>query len=531
MAKRATLLLIAFIFILVSFLPVLTLLIKSLFPHGNFFIGNYVVLFQSSRTWILLWNSLSFAVVTTVLALFLGVPMGILFSKTNLPFKGLFTLLFTIPFIVPSYMIAVGWFYALVPQGFLARILGTQVSEIMLHSFFGFRGAVLVMTSVLLPVVVILTMTYLGLVDPRLEEAARLSSGWILTLRKISLPIISPGVFLAGLLVFTLTLGEFGVPSFLRYSVFPVEAFTQFSAFYNFDAAIGAAVPLGIITLFIVIIERFFLRKKNFELMETIGKEARIPIELNQWKPWILILVIIFALVLVIVPLAGLIIKSSSLATFQKTFKNSMDSIFRSLMYASIGATLLTFFGFFIGYLLERKVFRFAWAIDSVTFFLFALPGTVIGIGLIGMWNHPTTNFIYSSAAVIILGYAAQYAALGERMMAATYAQIPYSMEEVAQITGVGWFRRLSGIVAPMANRGLITTWLVGFLFCLKDVGVTMMIYPPGHDTLPVRIFTLMANSPEETIATLCLLMLGIAFLPLGALGIIFKKSRFKSSC
>jgi len=463
------------------------------------------------------------------MTLFLGIPLGILFSKTNLPFKGLFALLFTIPFIIPSYMIAIGWFYALAPQGFLAKMLGTQVTGIMLHFLFGFPGAILVMTSALLPVVMILTMTYLGLVAPKLEEAARLSSGWILTLRRISLPIISPGVFLAGLLVFSLTLGEFGVPSFLRYNVFPVEAFTQFSAFYNFDAAMVAAVPLGMITLFIVMIERFFLRKKNFELMEAAGKERRILVELNQWRPWILILVIIFALVFVIVPITSLIIKSSSLTAFQETFTHSMDSIFRSLMYSSIGATVLTFFGFFIGYLVERKVFRFAWAVDSVTFFLFALPGAVIGIGLIGMWNHTATNFIYSSAAVIILGYAAQYAALGERMMAATYAQIPHSMEEAAQIIGVGWFRRLSGIVAPMANRGLIATWLVGFLFCLKDVGATMMIYPPGHDTLPVRIFTLMANSPEETIAALCLLMLGIAFLPLVALGVIFKKVRARS--
>ncbi|MBI4971700.1 MAG: iron ABC transporter permease [Candidatus Omnitrophica bacterium] len=529
MTKKGVLLLVVFIFIIVSFLPVLTLLIKSLFPNGNFSIENYVVLFQSSRTWILLRNSLSLAVVATVVTLFLGIPLGILFSKTNLPFKELFTLLFTIPFIIPSYMIAIGWFYALAPQGILTRILGTHVTEIMLHHFFGFPGAVLVMTSVLLPVVVILTMTYLGLVDPKLEEAARLSSGWILTLRKISLPIISPGIFLAGLLVFALTLGEFGVPSFLRYNVFPVEAFTQFSAFYNFGAATAATIPLGIIILLIVIVERYFLRKRTFELIKGTGKEEKITIELNQWKVSILIFVIVFAAIIVFIPLGSLISKSVSLVACRETFVRSMDSVLRSLVYSSIGATLLTLFGFFLGYLLERKVFHFAWAIDSMAFFLFALPGTVIGIGLISLWNNPATNFIYASAAVIILGYIAQYAALGERMMAATYAQIPTSMEEAAQITGVGWFRRLVGIVAPMAKRGLIATWLIGFLFCSKDLGSTMMIYPPGHDTLPVRIFTLMANSPEEIIAALCVLMLGIAFLPLCALGVIFKKSRVKS--
>ncbi len=529
MTKRGTLLLVVFIFILISFLPVLTLLIKSLFPHGDFSIENYIVLFRSSQTWILLWNSLSLAVVTTAAALFLGVPLGILFSKTNLPFKGFFALFFTIPFIIPSYMVAVGWFYALAPQGFLARILGTRVSGIMLHSFFGFSGAVLVMTSTHIPVVMILTMTYLGLVPPKLEEAARLSSGWILTLRKISLPIIKPGIFLAGLLVFTLTLGEFGVPSFLRYNVFPVEAFTQFSAFYNFDAAMVATVPLGMITLLIVITERYFLRKRTFELIKGTGKEATIMIELNQWKLLFLIIVAVFTLIFVFIPLGSLISKSFSLVSYRETFVRSTDSIGRSLAYSSLGATFLTLLGFFLGYLLERKVLHFSLAIDSMAFFLFALPGTAIGIGLISLWNHPATNFIYSSVAIIILGYIAQYAALGERIMAATFAQIPSSMEEAAQITGVGWFRRLRGIVAPMAKRGLIATWLIAFLFCLKDLGSTIMVYPPGHDTLPVRIFTLMANSSEEVIAALCVLMVGIAFLPLCALGIIFKKSRVKA--
>ena len=125
--------------------------------------------------------------------------------------------------------------------------------------------------------------------------------------------------------------------------------------------------------------------------------------------------------------------------------------------------------------------------------------------------------------AIILFGYIAQYTALSERIMAATFSQIPRSMEECAQIVGAGWFRRLFGVLVPQAKYGIIAAWLVGFIFCLKDLGITMIVYPPGHNTLPVHIFTLMANSPEQVIAALCVIMVVITCFPLGVLTMVTK--------
>lgn len=180
--------------------------------------------------------------------------------------------------------------------------------------------------------------------------------------------------------------------------------------------------------------------------------------------------------------------------------------------------------GFLLGYILERGALRLRYAADSVAVFLFALPGTVIGIGLISLWNTPSTNFIYASAAIIVLGYIAQYTALGERIMAATFSQIPRSTEEAAQIAGAGWFRTVWSVLTPQARLGMAAAWLVCFIFCLRDLGITMLVYPAAHDTLPVRIFTLMANSPEEVIAAMCVIMAAIAFLPIGALLLVSRK-------
>ncbi|MBI5048790.1 MAG: iron ABC transporter permease [Deltaproteobacteria bacterium] len=521
MAKKFTLWTSICLLILIGLAPVVSMFIQSLSVDGALSLKNYEMLFQSRREWLLLSNSLELAGATTLLTALFGVPLGILFEKTDLPFRRLFAILFVIPLMIPPYILATAWFYCLGRDGYAAGILGNPIGNYTSPFLFSLGGTLLVMVSALLPVFIILTMTYLRMINPRLEEAAKLSAKWSFVLRKISIPVISPGIFLAAIFVFILTIGEFGVPSSLHFDVFPVESFIQFSAFYNFNAATAAAIPLGLLTLMLLIIERLFLRKKTFQLRLT--REPMIIVPLGKSMPFFLSAVSIAAFILVITPISILFIKSFSLRAYNEAFIQSTDSIVRSLLYASAGATCLTILGLFLGYLLERKSLRFFFAADSIAIFLFTLPGTVIGIGLISLWNTKVTNIIYASAAIILLGYIAKYTALSERIMAAGFSQIPRSMEEAAQIAGAGWFRRLSVILIPLAKRGLAGAWLVGFIFCLRDLDITMIVYPPAHDTLPVRIFTLMANSPEEVIAALSIIMVAITLLPLGTLALITK--------
>jgi len=94
-------------------------------------------------------------------------------------------------------------------------------------------------------------------------------------------------------------------------------------------------------------------------------------------------------------------------------------------------------------------------------------------------------------------------------------------MEEAARVAGAGWFRRMALIVAPLARRGLFAGWIVGYVFSMRDTGITMLVYPAGHDTLPVRIFTLMANGRPDLIAALCVVMIAATLLPAGILSAI----------
>jgi iron(III) transport system permease protein len=230
--------------------------------------------------------------------------------------------------------------------------------------------------------------------------------------------------------------------------------------------------------------------------------------------------------VLIILPLLALIRTSLARNAYGEGLARTADSLVRSIEYALLGASALVVIGFLTGYLIHTRSFRGWLAVDSLTVFLFALPSTVIGVGLISLWNRPSTSFIYATPAILLIGYLAQYAALPSRITVSTLGLIPPSMEEAGQVAGATWFRRLTGIIAPLAARGLIVAWVVSYVFCLRDTGISMMVYPPGQDTLPVRIFTLMANSPPEAVAAACVMMMLATLVPLGVLGFILRTAR-----
>jgi iron(III) transport system permease protein len=326
--------------------------------------------------------------------------------------------------------------------------------------------------------------------------------------------------------VFLLTLGEFGVPNFLRYDVFTLESFVQFSAFYDFGAATAAVIPLVAITGIVLMAEWMFLRERFHQVQAVSDKTGGPPVELGESRTWLLAFVALLCFFIVVLPLLVLLARSSSVSVYGAAFRVAYDSLLRSLLYAAVGASLLALIGFFSGYLIHHQAMPFWRAADTLTIFLFALPSTVIGIGLISMWNRPWTNFVYGTVAMIIFGYLVKYTALTSRITASVLTLVPRSMEEAGQAAGLRWLPRIGSIVMPMARRGILAGWLVGYIFCLRDLETTMIVYPPGYETLPVRITTLMANSPAELIAALCVVMVGATVLPPALLWTLFSFNR-----
>jgi iron(III) transport system permease protein len=523
MARRISLIVVVVVLAVVGLIPMVVMFARSLTVDGGFSLEFYRNLMASARPWRLLGNSLVLACVTALLTTLLGVPLGIVLGKTDLPMRRLFTLLFTLPLLIAPYITALSWADVLGRGGVASHFVSDSAINAFSSLLFGLPGCVLVLTSTFLPVVMLATMTYLRTINPRLEEAARLVSRPSGVLRRITIPLIRPGILLAATLVFLLAVGDFSVPTFLRVEVFPAESFTQFSAFYNFGAATAAAVPLAILTFAVLGVERLFLRQRTYELRPAPGGDRTL-LPLRRFKPLAVVAVAVLCLVIVVIPLLALLVQSGSTNAYIRAWHTVGDSLVRSMVVAGVGATALMILGFFVGYLIHTRALAVWRAVDAWTVMLFALPSTVIGIGLIALWNRPATNLIYATPLMILLGYLAQYTALTSRVTVAGLALVPASMEEAAASAGAGWVRRLSLIVVPLVGRTLLAGWLIAYIFCLRDTGITMLVYPPGFDTLPVRIFTLMANGAPDLIAAACVLMIAATVLPLGILALVLRR-------
>ena len=481
--------------------PIAVMVFESVWHDGHFSLNHYRELISAARFWPLFGNSVRLALATTAVCGLMGVPAGILFAKSDLPLRSIFMWLLTVPFVLPPYFIALGW------NRVVARV-GAPSSDWL----FGFGGCVLVLSSVFLPITMLLTVASSSNVDGRLEEAGRLISGWPTVLRRITLPLSAPGIIFSLVLVFLLAIGELSVPNFLRYPVLPVLSFTQFAASYNFGAAAAAATPLAALAFVGVFIESTALQNRVFAF-RSIGGGLRIP--LDRWNLLAAAIVGLLSVALVLLPLSALFADAFSLPAMQNAIQRAGASVVRSVIYSAIAATILMTLGFLLGYLTREHGQRL---VNFFTLALFAIPGTVLSIGLVRVWNWPITWLIYTTPALLILGYTAQYCAVTTRLSLAGFFLIPKTFDEAARLSGASWTQRLFRIFVPLSTRTLICAWLAAYILCLRDVPIALMTAPPGGDPLPARILTLMANGAPPMIASLCLIMAIASLTPLAIL-------------
>jgi ABC-type Fe3+ transport system permease subunit len=182
-------------------LPILAMAGHSLSAEFRSGFIYYRALFSSGRAWSLAAHSLALSSLTTLLTLLVGVPVGIFLGKSDLPLRRLLLLILAIPLVIPPYVLAVCWSSILGRGGVAERWLGHTIAARGAEWLFGLGGCVLVLTTTLLPIVVLITATQLGSVEASHEEAARLVSRWPRVLWHITLPLIAPGLSLAAVLV------------------------------------------------------------------------------------------------------------------------------------------------------------------------------------------------------------------------------------------------------------------------------------------------------------------------------------------
>lgn len=513
------------LFIVLCVMPTGYMLAVSLAgADGSFSLSNYRRLLSEPRQRNLLLTSTMLGAGTSLLATVVGAPLGLLLARADLPAKRLLRLLLVIPLVVPPYVLALAWIYLGGSAGLIAQVVGRDVLSDWTYSP---AGAVIVLGLSFFPLLMLATESAARRVDGRLEEAALLVAPPRRVVWRITLPLIAPAVAAAALVVFVLAVSEFGVPGLLRVRVYTTEVFTAFAAFYDFGAASTLAVPMLVVTLLAGTAAKAIIGERLMVTRRSAHTGMRL--SLGRWRGLTLVMPILILLISVVLPLAALALEAGSVRRVTSAIGDSGQAITGSLVQATLGATLAVTIAVVIGYYKARARGGWRGVADLSLITLFAVPGTVVGVGLIGMWNRPGwMGAVYAGPLIVVIAYLARFVPVAALMLAASMRQVPVSFEEAAEVAGAGWPRIFTLIVLPQIVAGIGAAWVVVFIFAFGEIGTTVLVAPPGESTLPIRIYTMVANTPSSKVAALALMQVGIILTPLALLGVFARDKGVK---
>ena len=481
---------------MVIVVPVFAFLVSAV--RGGINAATWTELWRQAVRTNLLGHSLLLATLTTAAATLLGVPLGFLLARTDVAARRLLTMLCAAPLFLPPFLWATAWQAAL-----------------RAHWLSGWGGAVFVMTVALFPLVALLAAVGFAHVSPALEDDARtLTNEWGV-FRHVSLPLARPLILTGALLVFILTLSEFGVPALMQINVYPVAVFTTFSAFYDFAQAAAMCLPFVVVAAMLAWLTHRVTRDVDFASLTEHWQARRVALGVGRTVAG----VVTFAAlgVAVGVPLTALIREAGTSHFWQ----DASEPLLRSLLLAAMGATALSLGGLLVAWLCQRGYARGgAWLLNGQVL-LFALPSTIVGLGLVSLWNRPALGWLYGTTAMIVLGYAGRFAPLVVRAFGAFLSQVPRECEEAIWLDGGGVGATFWHFILPVSSRALAALWALSFVLCVGELATTILVAPAGVQTLAVRLFTIEANAPHARTAALALVLAGICLAPLAAWTVI----------
>jgi iron(III) transport system permease protein len=503
----------AIVFFVLCVAPALYMFIISFTgAEGRLGFENYQRLFSEARQRELFVNSVCLGAGSAVMAVLIGAPLGLLFARASFPLKRMLRIALVAPLVVPPYILALSWIYIGGPNGIVAQLFGRGPLSEWTYSL---AGAAVVLGVGFYPLAMLATEAAARRVDGRLEEAALLVAPRSRVLRRITLPLVAPSIMASALIAFVLAISEFGVPGLLRVNVYTTEVFTAFSALYDFGAATALAIPLLAAAVIAGTAAQFIIGEKLLVTRRGARAGLRLP---SEHKTIAVLITMLAITVFVLLPLVALAHEAGQLQRIAEAAASSRTAINNSLWLAAAGATIATILGAILGYERARARTRLRGLADLAMIVIFAVPSTVVGVGLIGMWNRPGFG-IYGSQAMVVIAYLTRFVPVAALILAASVRQAPVSFEEAAELSGAGWLRVFTRIVLPQIKTGITAAWVVAFIFAFGELGATALVAPPGESTLPVRIYTLIANTSSSEVAAMALMQVCVTLAPLALLG------------
>ena len=495
--------LIIIVFAIFLIYPLLSLFLDGFkdSKSGVWSLMNYIQFFSKKYYTSALVNSFKLTISVTVIAVLIGVPLAYFMSFYKIKGKGVLEVLFIISMMSPNFIGAYSWILLLGRNGSVTKFLEKALG-INMPSIYGFAGMLLVFSLKLYPFIYIYVSGALKKIDVALSEAAEsLGCGGLKKVFTVIMPLITPTLVAAALLVFMNCMADFGTPALIGegYRVMPTLVYSEFVGESGGSANFAAcmATIMIVITALVFFLQKWYINTKSFT-MSSIR-----PIQPKEPKGIFKVLIYLYIYLLAglsIIPQAMVVYTSFkatrmqvfvdgfSLGSYKKVADKALAAVTNTYVFCFFAIVIIITLGMLIAYLTVRRRSVLTSAIDSIAMFPYIVPGSVLGITLLIAFNHKPL-MLAGTAFIIIISLVIRRLAYTLRSSSAILYQISPSMEEAAVSLGDTPAKSFVKVTAKMMLPGVASGAILSWITIINELSSSVMLYTSKTKTMSVAIY------------------------------------------
>lgn len=489
-------------------LPVAETLRGAFFDAGGRFTLTYLAeVFRNPIYLEGLGNSFAVALCVTVLATLLALPLAWVSDRFLFPGKALLGALVLVPMILPPFVGAIGVRQILGQKGALnalLALLGLQDPSAPVD-WLGtgqFWGVVLMISLNLYPIIYLNAAAALANIDPAMEEAAEnLGCTGLRKFFRITLPLIMPGLFAGGTIVFIWAFTELGVPL-----MFDFNRVASVQVFNGIKDIGGNPFPYALVTVMLVSAVMLYAAGRlvfgrSAHAMMAKATSLGGPRPVGPFAALACAALFAAVFLVAVLPHIGVILVAFSgnwygtvlpdcftLDHFRQALGHelALPSIRNSLRYAGLAVALDLVLGVAIAYVVVRTKLAGRQFLDALAMLPLAVPGLVLAFGYLAMTQEGKLfdflNPVRDPLILLVIAYAVRRLPYVVRSAAAGFQQTSAALEEAAQNLGATPLRALRRVTLPLITANLVAGALLAFSFAMLEVSDSLLLAQRQQD-------------------------------------------------
>ena len=476
-------------------------------------------------------NTLVLGITTAVLATAIGTLIAYTLTLTNVPWKRWLRILTIMPLVSPPFAVSFAFILLFGRRGLITY----DLLHITQRNIYGPEGIILVQLISDTPLVILILSAVFASISRDLEEAAEdLGGRPLFILRTVTFPLVTPAILTAALLTFISSISDFGNPMLMGggFQVLATQAFIQMVELFDLQLGAALAFLLVIPALIAFAIQHWIVSRRSY-ITVTSGARTGYIRALPGWIKWPLFGLTVFMAVITLLLYGSIFVGAFVKAWgFDFTFTtgnlaglvSALPQLENSLI-VSVGSGFLGgAVGIFIAWLVSRQRFPGRRGLDFAATVMYAIPGTVIGIGYILAFNA-APYFWTGTFSIIIVAYAFRRLPVGLRTGIAAQQQIDPSLEEASLDLGATRARTFARITFPLLNRAFFAGVIYIFIRSMTDLSAAVFLNAGRTQLYTVRMFRVMITGTPSEAAAFAGLLIVIILIALGTLSKLTGKS------